>query len=139
MQVQNAQQTTSAIVTSHSRRSYASGAATLAAVLTYICFASFFLWAIFFTTIAWILACAVSPILQSQFHSIDGLKFIFSFLHALRLIIIMMSESISVPKDAKFVPILGQLWPLLQHSLYLVVWLVELYCGYASTTIELHD
>ena len=35
---------------------------------------SSFFWAIFFTAIAWILACAVSAILQSQFHSVDGLN-----------------------------------------------------------------
>ena len=65
----NAQQTTS--TTSYSSHSYASGAATLAAVLTYImCIAVFFLWALFFTVIAWIMACVVSLIQQSQFYSV---------------------------------------------------------------------
>ena len=49
-----------------------------------------------------------------------------------RLIIVMMLENTSLLKDTKFVPIVGQLWPLLQHSLYLVEWLVGLYCGYVT-------
>ena len=62
VQVYNAQPTTS--TASYSSRSYASGAAILAAVLTYVCIAMFFWWAIFFTVIAWIMACVVSMILS---------------------------------------------------------------------------
>ena len=50
----------------------------------------------------------------------------------------IMLESTSVLKDAKFVPTVGQQWPLLQCLLYLVEWLVELYCGYIIIIIKLH-
>ena len=60
VQVYNAQQSMTTSTTTTYSRSYAAGAATLAACLTYTCTAMFFLWAIFFTVIAWNLACVLS-------------------------------------------------------------------------------
>ena len=69
----NAQQTAPA--TSYSSRSYASGAAALAAALTYLCTAVFFWWAIFFTVPAWIMACVVSLILSITIvESVDSIS-----------------------------------------------------------------